>query len=249
MAKTGKFENKVILITGASRGIGRTLAASFAEEGAQVIANYNRSEEDARSLEKDLKKKGYKIEVMRADIGSKEEIEKMMAEISEKYGRVDVLVNNAGLRRDVYLAMMSEEDWDQVQNVNLKGVYHTCKWVSRMMIGQRGGKIINISSVSALKGVAGQTNYSASKGGMISFTKSLALELAPYGIQVNAIAPGFIETDMVKDLEDKRPAFLEKIPLGRFGVPEDVSGGVLFLASEDSDYITGFVLAIDGGLT
>jgi len=173
----------------------------------------------------------------------------MISGVSEKYGRVDVLVNNAGIRRDVYLAMMSEEDWDQIQDVNLKAIYHTCKWVSRIMIGQREGKIINISSVSALKGVAGQTNYSASKGGMISFTKSLALELAPYNIQVNAIAPGFIETDMVKDLEKKKDKFLENIPLGRFGLPEEVSGGVLFLASGDADYITGVVLAIDGGLT
>ena len=249
MAKKGKFENKVVLITGASRGIGRTLATSFAQAGARVIANYNKSREDAYSLEKTLREKGYTIELVRADMGSKEDIETMISGVTEKYGRVDVLVNNAGLRRDVYLAMMSEEDWDQVQNVNLKALYHTCKWVARIMIGQRGGKIINISSVSALKGVAGQTNYAASKGGMISFTKSLALELAPYDIQVNAIAPGFIETDMVKDLGKRKDAFLEKIPLGRFGVPEEVSGGVLFLASEDANYITGLVLAIDGGLT
>lgn len=249
MTKTGKFENKIVLVTGASRGIGRAIAVSFAQEGAQVIGNYNNSKEEAHCLEEELKGKGYNIELVQADIGNKEAVEKMMTEIADKYGRVDILVNNAGLRRDVYLAMMSEEDWDLVQNVNLKGLYHTCKWVSRMMIGQRGGKIINISSISALKGVAGQTNYSASKGGMISFTKSLALELAPYGIQVNAIAPGFIETDMVKGLEDKKDAFLENIPLGRFGKPEEISEGVLFLASDGADYITGFVLAIDGGLT
>ncbi len=249
MKRIGEFENKVVLITGASRGIGRALAISFAQAGAQVIANYNKSEKMAHSLEEELTEQGHKIEIVRADIGSKEDIEKMMAEITEKYGHIDILVNNAGLKRDVYLAMMSEEDWDLVQDVNLKGLYHICKWVSRMMIGQRAGKIINISSVSALKGVAGQTNYSASKGGMISFTKSLALELAPYGIQVNTIAPGFIETDMVKDLADKRETFLEKIPLKRFGKPEEISGGVLFLASDAASYITGIVLAIDGGLT
>jgi len=247
--KMRKFENKVVLITGASRGIGRALAISFAQEGARVVVNYNKSEETARILKKMLLEKGYTIELARADMGNKEEIEKMISEVFEKYGRIDVLVNNAGLKRDAYLAMMSEEDWDHVQNVNLKAIYHTCKWVSRIMIGQRSGKIINISSVSALKGVAGQTNYSASKGAMISFTKSLALELAPYDIQVNAIAPGFIETDMVKDLGKRKDAFLEKIPLGRFGVPEEVSGGVLFLASKDANYITGLTLAIDGGLT
>lgn len=244
------FKDKVVLITGASRGIGRAIATAFAQHGSQVIANYNRSKDEADDLAARLTSDGYKIDLFQADVSKGKQVEKMIDEVVGKYGRIDVLVNNAGVRKDGFLAMMSEVDWDEVININLKSVYYTCKWVSRIMISQRQGKIINITSLSALKGRAGQTNYSASKGGLISFTKSLALELAPYGIQVNAVAPGFIETDMVKQLgQDRKDELLAGIPLGRFGKPSDVPGAVLFLASGAADYITGQTMVIDGGIS
>lgn len=243
------LKDKVVLVTGASRGIGRALAVRFAEEGATVVANYNSSEEAANELKDEMSAKGCNIDLIKADVSSATESEKMIDIVVEKYSGMDILVNNAGIRKDMYLAMMSEDDWDDVIDTNLKSIYHLCKWTSRAMISKRSGIIINVSSVSALRGVGGQTNYSASKGGMLAFTRSLADELAPYGIRVNAVAPGFIETDMTKDMDELINKMLPNIPLGRIGTPEDVCGGVLFLASEDSNYITGFTLAIDGGIT
>jgi 3-oxoacyl-[acyl-carrier protein] reductase len=174
----------------------------------------------------------------------------MVDEIQKKYSRIDILINNAGIRKDGFLAMMSEEDWDDVINSNLKSVFNVTKWVSRVMIPERKGKIINISSVSGLKGVAGQANYSASKGGIISFTRSIAVELAKFGIQVNAIVPGLIETDMIGGMKDSRKEeILAHIPLARMGKQDDVVAGVIFLSSQEADYITGYTLAIDGGLS
>jgi len=243
------LERKVVLVTGASRGIGRAIAEAFSQQGSRVILNYNKSAGSANDVATKLASEGHKIDLFQADVSKGKEVEKMIDSIVEKYGKLDVLVNNAGIRKDAFLAMMSDEDWNQVIDTNLRSVYYTCKWTSRAMIKQRKGKIINITSLSALKGLAGQTNYSASKGGVISFTKSLAMELASYGIQVNAVAPGIIETDMTKELGHKKDDLLAKIPFKRFGKPSDITGGVLFLASEKADYITGFTLAIDGGVS
>jgi len=248
--KSSCFEGKVVLVTGASRGIGRAVAAGFSKSGARVIANYNKSKEDVFALVRALADRGFSIEAIRADVSNGEEVERMVDKVVNKYERIDILVNNAGIRKDNFLAMMSDEDWENVIDVNLKSVYYVSKWVSRVMMRQRRGKIINISSVSALKGVPGQANYSASKGGIISFTKSIARELGTFGIQVNTVTPGLIETDMVKVLSEKQKKKLAAgISLGRFGKPEDVVGGVLFLASDGADYITGQNLVIDGGLS
>lgn len=243
------FDGKVVLVTGGSRGIGRAIAVAFARHGSRVIVNYNKSEDRAQALALEMASEGYSVDLLQADVSKGEEVDRLIDEVIRRHDRIDVLVNNAGIRRDGFLAMMAEEDWDQVMNVNLKSAYHTCKRVSRIMIGQRSGNIVNVASLSGLKGLPGQTNYSASKGGLIAFTKSLAQELAPYGIRVNAVAPGIIETDMIEDIEERKGEFLAKIPLARFGESSDVASGVLFLASEMADYITGCTLAIDGGLT
>jgi len=243
------LEKKVVLVTGASRGIGRAIAEAFSQQGSRVILNYNKSADKANSIAAKLASEGYKIHLFQADVSKGKEVEKMIDDIVGKYGRIDILVNNAGIKKDMFLAMMSDEDWNQVIDTNLRSVYYACKWASRIMIRQRKGKIINMASLSALKGVPGQTNYSASKGGIISFTKSLARELAPYGIQVNAVAPGIIETDMTKALGHKKDELLAKIPFRRFGKPSEVADGVLFLASEMADYVTGCTLAIDGGVS
>jgi len=244
------FKDKVVLVTGASRGIGKAIAIAYCKLGARVIANYCKSKEDALKLVKELDNGGYLIEVTQADVSKSKEAEMMIDEILKKYGRIDILINNAGVRKDGFLAMMSEEDWDNVIDINLKSVFNVTKWVSRAMVFERRGKIINISSVSALKGVAGQANYSASKGGIISFTRSVAVELARFGIQVNVIAPGLIETDMSSGMDEKkRNDILSHIPLARIGNLDEVVSGVMFLSSEESNYITGYTLVIDGGLS
>lgn len=243
------FKDKVVLVTGASRGIGKAIAAAYAKLGARVIANYNKNREEALVLVKELNSNGYSIEIIQADVSKSKEVEKMVDEILKKHGHIDILINNAGIRKDGFLAMMSEDDWDDVINVNLKSVFNVTKWVSRAMMFERKGKIINISSLSAFKGLAGQTNYAASKGGIISFTRAAATELSHFGIQVNAVAPGLVDTEMIKDM-DKRAfqELIQKIPLGKIGTAQDVVGGVLFLASDRSDYITGQTILIDGGL-
>lgn len=244
------FKDKVVLVTGASRGIGKAIAAAYAKLNARVIANYNKSKEEALGLVEELNSNGYPIEVIQADVSNSKQAEKMVDVILKKHGRIDILINNAGIRKDGFLAMMSEEDWDGVMDVNLKSVFNVTKWVSRAMVAERNGKIINISSVSALKGVAGQSNYSASKGGMISFSRSIAVELARFGIQVNVVLPGLIETDMSSEMDENRKnEILAHIPLARIGKSEDVAAGVIFLSSQKADYITGYTLAIDGGLS
>lgn len=245
-----EFKDKIVLVTGASRGIGKAIAAAYSKRGAKVIVNYNKSKEEALELVKCLGGEGCIIEAIQADVSKSKEAEMLVDKVVEKYGRIDILVNNAGIRKDGFLAMMSEEDWDTVINVNLKSLYNVTKWASRVMLRQKKGKIVNISSVSALKGVAGQANYSASKGGVISFTKSMACELGKFGIQVNVVVPGLIETDMSEGLgEIRKNEILASIPLGRAGSIEDVVGGVLFVSSESANYITGHVLVIDGGLS
>lgn len=243
------FKNKVAIVTGASRGIGRAIAESLSLHGARVIANYRNSEKEITSLVKMMQNKHCEIEALRADVTNGKDVERMVDEVVKRYERIDILVNNAGLKRDSFLALMSDEDWEKVIDTNLKSVYYVTKWVSRIMMRQREGNIINISSLSAFKGLAGQTNYAASKGGVISFTRAAAQELSRFGIRVNAVAPGLIETDIVKDMDQETlKGLLQKIPLGRIGKPDDIVGAVLFLASNQSAYITGQTLLIDGGL-
>lgn len=243
------FKGKVVLVTGASRGIGKAIAAAFAEQGAQVIANYNSSKQNAISFESSLKKQGLKLEAMQADVSSAKEAEVMVDRIVKKYKKIDILVNNVGIRKDNLLAMMGNDDWESVINVNLNSIFNVTKWVSRVMIGQRNGSIINISSVSALRGVPGQTNYSASKGAILSFTRSASRELGKFNIRVNNVIPGFIETDMLKDINDqKKEKLTSNISLGRLGKVGDIVGSVLFLATDDANYITGQSIIVDGGL-
>jgi 3-oxoacyl-[acyl-carrier protein] reductase len=243
------FKDKVALVTGASRGIGRAIAEALSLHGACVIANYNKSEKEISSLVDSLQSKNCAIEAMRADVTDGKAVEGMVDEIVKRYERIDILVNNAGLNKDSFLALMSDEDWKKVIDTNLNSVFYVTKWVSRVMMRQREGRIINISSLSAFKGLAGQTNYAASKGGVISFTRAAARELARFGIRVNAIAPGLIETDIIKDMDQGALEELTRgIPLGRIGTVNDIAKAVLFLASSEADYITGQALLIDGGL-
>lgn len=243
------FKNKVAIVTGASRGIGKAIAESLSLRGARVIANYHNSEKEVTSLVEAMQVKHCEIEAFRADVTNGEDVERMVDEVAKRYARIDILINNAGLKRDSFLALMSDEDWEKVIDTNLKSVYYVTKWVSRVMMRQREGNIINISSLSAFKGLAGQTNYAASKGGVVSFTRAAAQELSRFGIRVNAIAPGLIETDIVQGMDQEALKVLsQKIPLGRIGKPYDIVGAVLFLASDQSDYVTGQTLLIDGGL-
>ena len=235
----------VILITGASRGIGREIAITLSKEGHKIIANYNKSEEQAKELEK----QNTNIEIFKADVSKRNEVQNMVQEIIKKYGKIDVLINNAGITKDMLLARMKEEDFKQVIDVNLVGTFNMTKNVISYMMKARNGKIINISSVVGIAGNAGQTNYSASKAGIIGFTKSLAKEVASRNILVNAVAPGFIETNMTDVLKQEvKDEIAKNIPLKRMGTPQDVANVVKFLASEDSSYITGQVISVDGGM-
>jgi len=244
-----RLKEKVALITGGGRGIGRAISLALAKEGAKVCINYLHSKNAAAEVVKRIKEKGGEAISHKADVSKLEEVNRMVEETSKRFGRIDILINNAGLNIDKYLMIMNEEEWDKVIDVNLKGTFNCSKAVSRVMIDQRSGNIVNISSVSAISGTAGQTNYSAAKGGMISFTKSLARELAPFGIRVNALAPGLIDTEMVKKMpEEMLDRILEITPLKRVGTPKEVAKVVIFLVSEKADYITGQVIRVDGGL-
>ncbi len=237
------LENKVALITGASRGIGKSIATLFAKEGARVIIVAT-NEEKAKQTAEEIGA-SYRI----ADVSKKGEVDQLVANILAEYGSIDILVNNAGITRDGLLMKMSEKDYDDVLAVNLKSVYNTCQALTRPFLKARKGKIINISSVIGLMGNAGQTNYAASKAGMMGFSKSLALELGSRGINVNCIAPGFIETDMTNALtEEQKTAIMQKVPLQRLGRAEEIAAAALFLASAHSDYITGQTLTVDGGM-
>ena len=244
-----RFKGKAALVTGGGRGIGRALSFTLAKEGAKVCVNYFHSKDASEEVVKRIKENGGEAISYRADVSKLEEVNRMVEEVSKKFGGIDILINNAGLNIDKYLMIMNEAEWDKVIDINLKGTFNCSKAVSRIMIGQRSGNIINISSVSAISGTAGQTNYSAAKGGMISFTKSLARELAPFGIRVNALAPGLIDTEMVKKMpKEMLDRILEITPLKRMGTPEEVAKVVIFLVSEKADYITGQVIRVDGGL-
>lgn len=243
------MKGKTALVTGGSRGIGREIALGLAARGCNVAITYISSEETALKVIDELTEYGVKAVAVKADTGNKEQVEEMVGQVVESLGKIEILVNNAGITRDNLLIRMSEEDWDQVMQTNLKGAFLTTKAVVRGMMKNRYGKIINISSVVGVMGNAGQANYSASKAGLIGLTKSTAKELASRGIRVNAIAPGFIKTDMTDALkEEVIQEMLKSIPLGYLAEPKEISKLVNFLASEESDYITGQVIQIDGGM-
>ena len=242
--------DKVALITGAARGIGRAIALKLYTHGANIVINDIVSENEINQNLQEIKKGTNEVIGIRADITKLDEVEKMIKEIINKFGKIDILVNNAGIIRDSLLIRMKEGDWDAVINVNLKGTFNCSRTVAKYMMRQKtGGKIVNISSVIGLIGNIGQSNYAASKAGIIGLTKSMAKELALRNINVNAVAPGFIETDMTQKLPEKiRNSLQEKIPLRRLGTVEDVAQVVYFLVSEASNYITGQVIKVDGGM-
>ncbi|NAY91009.1 3-oxoacyl-[acyl-carrier-protein] reductase [Muricauda sp. JGD-17] len=244
------LEGKNVIITGASRGIGKGIAQVFAKHGANVAFTYSSSEAPALELEKELSEMGVKAKAYKSNAASFEDSEALVAQVLEDFdGRIDVLINNAGITKDNLLMRMGEDDFDQVIEINLKSVFNMTKAVQRTMLKQRKGSIINMSSVVGIKGNAGQTNYAASKAGMIGFTKSVALELGSRNIRCNAIAPGFIETEMTDKLDEKTvQGWRDAIPLKRGGSPEDVANACLFFASDLSAYVTGQVLNVDGGM-
>lgn len=243
------LEGKNAIITGASRGIGKGIAEVFAENGANVAFTFSSSEGPAMELEKQLQAKGVKAKAYKSNAASFEEAEKLVAAVIEDFGGVDILINNAGITKDNLLMRMGENDFDAVIETNLKSVFNMTKAIQRTFLKQRSGSIVNMSSVVGVKGNAGQANYAASKAGMIGFTKSIALELGSRNIRCNAIAPGFIETEMTDKLDEKTvQGWREAIPLKRGGTPVDVANACLFLASDLSNYITGQVIHVDGGM-
>lgn len=236
-------------MTGASRGIGRAIALELASRGAFVVINYNGSKDRAEEVKSQIEAAGGKAQTYQCDVSDFETCQAFIQDVIKEHGRIDILVNNAGITRDGLLMKMSEEDFDRVIETNLKGTFHTIRFASRQMLRQRSGRIINMSSVVGIAGNAGQANYASSKAGVIGLTKAVARELASRGITVNAIAPGFIETEMTEVLSDAvKEASVAQIPLGRFGKPEDIAKTAAFLASDDAGYITGQVIQVDGGM-
>jgi len=241
--------DKVALVTGASRGIGQAVALKLAQSGADVIVNYSGNEAAAQETVDAITALGRKAIKIKANVANADEVATMVKEAIDTFGRIDVLVNNAGITKDGLLMRMKDEDWDAVIDINLKGTYLVTKAVSKFMMKQRYGKIVNLTSVVGVMGNAGQTNYAASKAGVIGFTKSCAKEMASRGINVNAIAPGFINTDMTDVLpEAVKEGMTTQIPMGRMAQPEEVANAVLFLASDFAGYITGQVINVDGGM-
>lgn len=243
------MDKKVALITGGSKGIGKSIALKLAEDGYDIAFTYSSDDDAASKTLEEIKKYTPNVLMIKKDMSIEEDVKEAIKEIEEKLGTVDILINNAGITRDGLLMKMKTEDFDKVIEVNLRSVFLTTREIIRPMMKKRYGKIINVSSVVGIMGNAGQANYAASKAGVIGFTKSIAKEFASRGIRANAIAPGFVETDMTKVLKDEvKEEMLKNIPLGYFAKPEDVANLVSFLASEKSDYITGQVIQIDGGM-
>ena len=240
---------KVALVTGGSRGIGRAICLELAKEGAKVVVNYAGSQAAAEEVVEQIKAAGGEAIAVQGDVASSADADKMVSTTVETFGRIDILVNNAGITRDNLLMRMKEDEWDAVINTNLKGVFNCTKAATRPMMKQRAGRIINISSVVGIQGNPGQANYVSAKAGVIGLTKSNAKELATRGITVNAVAPGYIQTDMTENLgDDVKTKLLETIPLARMGQPEDIANVVSFLASDKASYMTGQVLSVDGGM-
>ena len=243
------LRDEVAIVTGGTRGIGKAICLLFAGQGAKVVANFSKDVDAAENLKKEAKSRGLSVGLYRGDVTQFDQVKAMVEETFAQYGKIDILVNNAGLVRDNFLMLMSDEDWESLVRANLTSLFYCCKIVIRKMIPQKKGKIINISSISGILGTPGQANYAATKGGMISFTKSLARELGPFNIHVNAVAPGLIESEVVSKMpKEKVEAIIKSSSLGRVGKPEEVAQAVLFLASEHSNYITGQTIVVDGGI-
>ena len=244
-----RFKDKVVLVTGSSKGLGKAIAMEFAKEGANVVINYNSDKDGAQGVLDDIKRLGVQSDIIKADVSNSEEVNNMIKKIVEKFGKLDILINNSGIIKDARVTSMSKELWDEVIGVNLTGVYNCTKAAGQVMEKQKSGKIINISSIVAQTGSVGASNYAASKAGVIGFTKSVAKEYAKFNINVNAVALGYFNTGLIerltKEIQDK---LLRDIPFGRFGDPKEAANAVLFLASEDSSYITGQVINVNGGL-
>lgn len=243
------LDSKVAIVTGGSRGIGKEIVLTLAQAGANVVINYVGNKELAENVAEDVIRMGRDALVIRADVSDSNDVDNLVSETLNKFGRIDILINNAGITRDNLIIRMKEEDWDRVIDTNLKSVFLTSKAISKIMMKQREGKIVNISSVVGTLGNAGQANYVAAKAGVIGLTKTLAKELASRGINVNAVAPGFIQTDMTASMrEDIKEKLLEQIPLARLGNPKDIANMVKFLVSEEASYMTGQIIHVDGGM-
>ena len=244
-----RFKEKIVMVTGSTRGIGKEIAVRFAKEGATSII-LARNEPQARQVAEEIQKMGLKADFFGCDVTNLANVQEIVNKILDKQKSIDILVNNAGITKDNLLLRMSESDWDEVINVNLKGVFNCTKVVTKVMLKAKKGKVVNIASIIGIRGNVGQANYAASKAGIIGFTKSVALEFASRGINVNAVAPGYIETDMTAQMQDTaRQDILKSIPLKQLGQAADVAGACLFLASEAANYITGQTIVIDGGMT
>ncbi len=249
MSKFLALENRTALVTGAARGIGKAIAESLAERGANIVVVDLAIEAAEETAQEIAEKTGREVLALEADVSDNASVKAMVKKALEKFGKIDVLVNNAGITRDGLLMRMKEKDWDLVLDINLKGAFNCVQALIRPMMKTRYGRIINITSVSGIVGQAGQTNYSSSKAGLIGFTKALAKEVGSRGITVNAVAPGFIETVLTEDLPEEIRDFSMKLtPMGRFGKPEDIANAVAFLATEESSFITGVTLQVDGGM-
>lgn len=246
---SSNLSGKVAFVTGASRGIGRAIALRLATDGAKVALNFASNSAKAEAVKAEIETSGGVAMLVQGDVAKFEVVTELIKKVVDEWGRLDILINNAGITRDNLLLKMSEDDFDRVISTNLKGVFNCTKAVTKLMMKQRGGRIINMSSVVGLKGNISQTNYAAAKAGIIGFTKSAARELASRGVTVNAVAPGFINTDMTAALSEKvKEVMLQEIPAGRMGTPEDVANAVAFLVSNEAAYITGQILSVDGGM-